>query len=90
MGKVVREVAYIFARTGSRGGPFWLLVLTCGHIESRDRYVADPSRLAVPTPLSRKLAPKRVGCRSCTNGNAQCDPWPTIRALGGGESGATR
>ena len=79
-----REVIYIFAREGSRGGPYWLLVLACGHAVSRNRQGAGSFAQAMFQPLSEKLAPRHVQCHYCEGGATPRDPWILIQALGGG------
>lgn len=64
----MREVVHISKGEGPRGGPYWRLVLECGHSVARTRY--DPKRLsalaqAMFRPLSEFLAPRRVQCLYC-------------------------
>jgi hypothetical protein len=78
-----REVIYIFAREGERGGPFWLLVLACGHVVSRRRHAPRSLAQALFVPLREKLAPQHVQCPHCGAGAQNHDPWILIQALGG-------
>lgn len=81
-----QDVVYIFEREGARGGPYWLLVLACGHSAARPRQV--PTSLpamaqAMFRPMAEKFAPRRVQCLHCGSGCAKRDPWILIAALGG-------
>jgi hypothetical protein len=79
----LREVVYIFSREGPRGGPYWRLILECGHSVARKRY--DPKNIAqsVFRPLSEKLAPQHVQCHYCGSGSSPCDPAILIKLFGG-------
>ena len=82
----MREVVYIFERTGERGGGIWWLVLSCGHAVARKRYEAKSWSAMVHgmfRPLEEKLAPKRCQCHYCGSGSAKQDPWLLIKAFGG-------
>ncbi len=80
---LTQKVIYILERIGSRGGPFWLLVLECGHLVSRTRRVPNYHNIvALRTPMG---APKQVKCYHCDSGASSSDPWPTIRALEGAD-----
>ena len=82
----LRKVVYIFEGEGDRGGGHWRLVLECGHSVARKRYVPREDTALVHAmfrPLSQKFAPKRAQCFYCESGNAPCDPWILIEALGG-------
>lgn len=82
----MREVAYIFERTGDHGGGLWLLVLVCGHPVFRKRHVADSwSAMAhlMFRPLRELSAPKRCQCHFCESGVPTCDPAIMIEAFGG-------
>lgn len=75
------EVIYIFEREGSRGGPYWLLVLACGHAVSRRRHDSSNFVQTMFRPLSEKLAPQHAQCHYCGMGAKQCDPWVLIQVL---------
>jgi len=80
----LREVVYIFDRVGPRGGPYWRLVLECGHSVARKRH--DPKDFAAVShamfrPLSE--SPKRVQCHDCGSGCEPQDPRVLIRLFGG-------
>lgn len=79
----LREVVYIFAREGARGGPYWRLVLECGHSVARKRHNPENFPQTLFRPLSEKLAPKRVQCHYCGSGCAVQDPAVLIRLFGG-------
>lgn len=79
----MQKVVYIFDREGANGGPYWLLVLECGHTVSRARVVANMDNIL--RPMAHKLAPKRVRCHYCGIGCEPHDPWPIIKAIGGDE-----
>lgn len=82
----LREVIYIFERTGDHSGTYWRLVLTCGHTVARSRINPKDSTAMISAlfrPLSEKLAPKRVQCHWCGSGSEPCDPWDAIEAFGG-------
>lgn len=82
-----REVVYIFEREGPRGGPFWLLILECGHSVCRTRRAAkDFTGLvhALFEPLERRLAPRHAQCHCCASGLERQDPWILIGLFGGG------
>lgn len=83
----LRPVVYIFERAGVRGGPYWLLVLKCGHVVTRRRHNEETVAQALFRPLSEKLAPKRVQCHHCGSGAESHDPWVLIKTLGGGVAG---
>jgi len=58
-----RDVEHIEERTGSRGGRYWLLTLSCGHIVTR-----DIPRFRIWKALDGQMpptAPHRVQCRVC-------------------------
>jgi len=76
-----REVIYIFEREGSCGGPYWLLVLACGHAVSRRRHDSSNFVQTMFRPLSEKLAPRHVRCHYCGMGAEHRDPWILIQAL---------
>lgn len=76
-----REVIYIFEREGSCGGPYWLLVLSCGHAVSRRRHDSSNFAQMMFRPLSEKLAPRHVQCHYCGMGGEQRDPWILIQVL---------
>jgi hypothetical protein len=76
-----REVIYIFEREGSCGGPYWLLVLACGHAVSRRRHNSRNFVQTLFRPLSEKLAPRYVQCHYCGMCAEQRDPWILIQAL---------
>lgn len=81
----MREVVHIFAREGARGGPYWRLVLACGHSVTRKRSASKSlSALAqmMFRPLSAKLAPRRVQCHYCGSACEACDPAILIRLFG--------
>jgi hypothetical protein len=82
----MREVVYIFAREGDRGGGIWWLVLDCGHAVARKRYVSNSWSAMVHMmfrPLAEKLAPRRCQCHYCESGIPKQDPWIMIQAFGG-------
>lgn len=78
----LREVVYIFAREGTRGGAIWWLVLDCGHAVARKRYEAK-GWAAMFRPLKEKLAPRRAQCYMCGSGHEKIDPALMIVAFGG-------
>jgi len=82
-----RKVVYIFSREGARDGGYWMLVLECGHMISRRRFVSKPNAAKMAqhmfVPLAAKLAPKHAECFYCEAGHSKVDPWSTIKALGG-------
>lgn len=82
----MREVVYIFERTGVRNGAIWWLVLECGHAVARKRYDAKNWTAMVHMmfrPLEEKLAPKRAQCHYCGSGHEKRDPARMIAAFGG-------
>jgi hypothetical protein len=82
----LREVVYIFAREGPRSGPYWRLVLACGHSVARKRRsLKDFSALAqvMFRPLDKLLAPRHVQCHDCGSGCEQQDPRILIKLFGG-------
>jgi len=75
-GKPYREVVHIEDRRGPRGGPYWLLTLSCGHIVTRRAPNPDPLRVSstvmfladeegVDRYLDSQCAPKKVRCIHC-------------------------
>ena len=81
-----RSVVYIFEREGVRGGAHWLLVLDCGHVVARKRFVAKSLGAQIGSlfrPLHEKLAPRHVQCHTCASGQEKIDPAVMIRAFGG-------
>jgi hypothetical protein len=82
-----RQVVYIFSRDGARGGGHWMLVLECGHMVARRRFVSKPSPTkfaqAMFVPLEAKLAPQHAECFYCEAGKPKVDPAIMIKALGG-------
>jgi hypothetical protein len=82
----LRDVVYIFERTGKNGGGLWWLVLECGHTVARKRFVANHWSALVGLmlrPCEEKLAPKRCQCHSCAFGHEKVDPAVMIKAFGG-------
>jgi hypothetical protein len=73
-------------REGPRSGPFWSLVLDCGHLVARTRRVAKPWTLLFE-PIEKRFAPRSVQCHFCGSGVERHDPASLIRALGGDERG---
>jgi hypothetical protein len=81
-----REVVHIFEREGARGGPYWRLVLECGHSVARKRH--DPRSFsaiaqAMFRPLSERLAPRHAQCHYCGSGCERQDPMVLIKLFEG-------
>jgi hypothetical protein len=53
----MKNVVFVWEKTGSRGGGWWRLHLSCGHTTRRRQ----------PTSLAdkRSMIPKKAKCRSC-------------------------
>jgi hypothetical protein len=82
----MREVVHIFEREGPRGGPYWRLVLECGHSVARKRHDSKSFSAiaqAMFRPLSEGLAPSHVQCHYCGSGGERQDPVFLIRLFGG-------
>jgi len=55
----IREVVHIFEREGARGGPYWRLVLECGHSVARKRH--DPRSFSTIAQVVLEEAPGTAG-----------------------------
>jgi hypothetical protein len=67
----MREVVHIFERERPRGGPYWRLVLECGHSVARKRH--NP----------RSFAPRHAQCHYCGSECERQDPMVVIRLFEG-------
>jgi hypothetical protein len=80
----LREVVYIFERTGTCGGAIWWLVLECGHAVARKQAKTWSAQVrSMFQPLEEKIAPKRCQCHSCGSGVATQDPALLVMTFGG-------
>ena len=59
----MREVVYIFEREGLRGGPYWRLVLECGHSVAASATTRGASQRSRCSGLSATMLAPEATCR---------------------------